>query len=135
MGYRNLGQDNAFKARTGPSTPIFLRLTTSEQPELVPTMTLPTLEQWTHKRVVNIFEAPNKAETLKEIEMTFSPAVNASLNGIPITREYIDTLITNMRPSPEAQLKLSWRELLGSPSDPAERVGRLILLFHPWLRV
>lgn len=76
-----------------------------------------SLSDWSFRHIRNIFEAQSDEQALREIAATFSDAVDASLNGTPLTREGINRLVLTMRQASPRGLRVHWQQAVEVPQD------------------
>lgn len=78
-----------------------------------------TLSEWSVGHIRDVFEARSEEKCLRAIAATFSDGVNASINGMPLSREGINQLVLAMRRSSESGLKVYWQKAIEVPRDAA----------------
>jgi hypothetical protein len=69
------------------------------------------------RHIRDIFEAHSEEKCLRAISSTFSDGVNASINGMPLSREGINQLVLAMRRSSAGGLKVHWQQVMEVPRD------------------
>lgn len=83
---------------------------------------LSSITEWADKRTAAVYTAKSKTLAKLAVEELFAPHVKASINGRKISREEIDQLLLDMRPTEEGALGFYWTDLVGAPRDPSHRV-------------
>ncbi|KAF9001586.1 hypothetical protein BDQ17DRAFT_1358473 [Cyathus striatus] len=77
-----------------------------------------SLTEWSQRHIHDIFEASTDEQALAAIAATFTPDVNATINGTPITREHIKQLVLSLRKGSKRGLKVHWQTAVEHPEDP-----------------
>ncbi|KAJ3757270.1 hypothetical protein EV360DRAFT_84182 [Lentinula raphanica] len=90
---------------------------------------LSTITEWADRRTAAVYTAKSKALAKDAIQELFAPHVTASINGRKITRDEIDQLLLDMRPTEEGPLGFYWTDLVGTPRDPSHRDGSVSGVF------
>ncbi|KAJ3840075.1 hypothetical protein EV361DRAFT_793549 [Lentinula raphanica] len=90
---------------------------------------LSTITEWADRRTAAVYTAKSKALAKDAIQELFAPHVKASINGRKITRDEIDQLLLDMRPTEEGPLGFYWTDLVGTPRDPSHRDGSVSGVF------
>ncbi|KAF8824045.1 hypothetical protein HHX47_DHR9000548 [Lentinula edodes] len=83
---------------------------------------LSSITEWADKRTAAVYTAKSKTLAKLAVEELFAPHVKASINGRKISRDEIDQLLLDMRPTEEGALGFYWTDLVGVPRDPSHRV-------------
>ncbi|KAF8239660.1 hypothetical protein L208DRAFT_1449658 [Tricholoma matsutake] len=78
-----------------------------------------SLSEWSVQHIRDVFEAHSEEKCLRAISSTFSDAVNASINGMSLSREGINHLVLAMRRSSGDGLKVQWQQTMEVPRDAA----------------
>lgn len=86
-------------------------------------MTLSSLTEWSVEHIRDVFEALTDEESLDAIANTFSENITATLNGKPLPRQGIDTLVLSMRKQSCGRLKVDWKQSVEVPLDESNRVS------------
>src|SRR5277367_1509448 len=79
---------------------------------------LSSFREWSIDHITNIFETPSDDDCLRYIRETFADDVTATINGSPLPRQGIDTLVHAMRTSSETGLSVEWGETTEVARDP-----------------
>jgi hypothetical protein len=122
---RHVKVDKGFKERSCETTisllipPCLMEARSAKKP-------LCSLSEWSIRHVRDIFEARSEKKCLRAISSTFADGVNASINGIPLSREGINQLVLGMRRSSSGGLKVHWQQAMEVPRNPATNRVRLI---------
>ncbi|KIK55518.1 hypothetical protein GYMLUDRAFT_1017843 [Collybiopsis luxurians FD-317 M1] len=91
-----------------------------------PALQLSNLGEWAVERTNEIYFAKSMAEAKQAIEKFFAPHVKATVNGRPVSRDDIDTILLGMRPTEEGNLGFFWTDLVYAARDRAtQRDGSL----------
>lgn len=86
-----------------------------------------SLSEWSVQHIRDVFEAHSEEKCLRAISSTFSDAVNASINGMSLSREGINHLVLAMRRSSGDGLKVQWQQTMEVPRDAATNRVSLVL--------
>lgn len=90
---------------------------------------LTTLTEWSQSRIKEVFEATSTESSKEAISRTFAKNVSATINGTPLTYEGLVGLVTLMRESSKAGLKVRWLQGVDVAQDPStNRVRELLVL-------
>jgi hypothetical protein len=87
---------------------------------------LSSLSEWSIRHIRDVFEARSEKKCLRAISSTFADSVDASINGMPLSREGIDQLVLGMRRSSADGLKVHWQQAMEVPRNPATNRVRFI---------
>ncbi|KAJ3907306.1 hypothetical protein F5879DRAFT_999573 [Lentinula edodes] len=90
---------------------------------------LSSITEWADKRTAAVYTAKSKTLAKLAVEELFAPHVKASINGRKISRDEIDQLLLDMRPTEEGALGFYWTDLVGVPRDPSHRDGSVSGMF------
>jgi hypothetical protein len=98
------------------------------------TKRLTSLTTWSHEHIRAVFEAETDAEALLAISSTFSPTVQVTFNGSPLTREEISHLVLMIRKSSKdgegKGVKVKWLQSVEVPTDESNRVRVRVGFYH-----
>ncbi|KAJ6531974.1 hypothetical protein B0H19DRAFT_463242 [Mycena capillaripes] len=92
------------------------------------TSPLSSLAEWCMQHVTDVFEAPSDDSELfrNAFDGTFSPSLSGSLNGKAFDFDGLRGLVTAIRSTAPAGLKVDWRRADDTPEDPGNRSGSLV---------
>ncbi|KAJ6532009.1 hypothetical protein B0H19DRAFT_464621 [Mycena capillaripes] len=90
------------------------------------TTPLSSLTEWSVQHIRDVFEASSDELCQQAINNTFVPTVTATLNGTALDFEGICRLVTAMRRTAPAGLKVDWSRADDTPDDPENRNGSLV---------
>jgi hypothetical protein len=89
-------------------------------------MQFTSLTTWSHERIHAIFEAQTDGEALAAIRKSFSPAIQATFNGSPLSRKEIEHMVLMLRKySKDGEgkgVKVKWLQSVEVPTDESNRV-------------
>lgn len=90
---------------------------------------LSSFREWSIEHITNIFETPSDDDCLRFIRETFADDVTATINGTPLPRQGLDTLVQVMRKSSKSGLSVEWGESTEVARDP--NTNRASIFYFP----
>jgi hypothetical protein len=83
---------------------------------------LPSLTEWSQSHIQRVFEAQSDAQCLEAINDTFTPTVQATLNGKSVSPADVKNFVLALRRAGQENggsgLRVHWKYALDAPDDP-----------------